>query len=50
MPSLPELQSKTLGLLQAPAVKVLQVLQAPAVQLLLVLKAYVEKLEKEQKG
>jgi large subunit ribosomal protein L10 len=50
MPSLPEIQAKTLGLLQAPAVNVLQVLQAPAVQLLLVLKAYVEKLQKEQKA
>jgi large subunit ribosomal protein L10 len=50
MPSLPEIQAKTLGLLQAPAVQVLQVLQAPAVQLLLVLKAYVEKLQKEGKS
>ena len=48
MPSLPEIQAKTLGLLQAPAVQILQVLQAPAVQLLLVLKAYVEKLQKEE--
>jgi large subunit ribosomal protein L10 len=47
LPSLPEIQSKTLGLLQAPALKVLQVLQAPAIQLLLVLKAYVEKLENQ---
>ena len=50
MPSLPEIQSKVLGLLQQPAVQVLQVLNAPAVQLLLVLKAWVEKLEKEGKA
>jgi large subunit ribosomal protein L10 len=50
MPSLPEIQGKVLGLLQAPAVKVLQILNAPAVQLLLVLKAWVEKLEKEGKA
>ena len=49
MPSLPEIQSKVLGLLQQPAVQVLQVLNAPAVQLLLVLKAWVDKLEKEGK-
>ena len=44
MPSLPEIQAKVLGLLQAPAVKMLQMLNAPAVQLLLVLKAWAEKL------
>jgi large subunit ribosomal protein L10 len=50
MPSLPEIQGKIMGLLQAPAVKVLQILNAPAVQLLLVLKAWVDKLENEGKA
>jgi len=50
MPSLPEIQGKIMGLLQAPAVKVLQILNAPAVQLLLVLKAWVDKLENESKA
>lgn len=50
MPSLPEVQSRVLSLVQAPAVKVLQMLNAPAVQLLLVLKAWIEKLEKEGKS
>ena len=50
MPSLPEIQGRIMGLLQAPAVKVLQILNAPAVQLLLVLKAWVDKLENEGKA
>jgi large subunit ribosomal protein L10 len=43
LPSLDELRSKLIGLLQAPATKVAGVLQAPAGQLARVLGAYVAK-------
>jgi large subunit ribosomal protein L10 len=44
MPSLPELRSKLLGLMQAPAARLVRVLAAPAGQFVRVLKA------KEDKG
>lgn len=43
LPSLDELRSKLIGLLQAPATKLARVLQAPAQQLVGVTKAYGEK-------
>jgi large subunit ribosomal protein L10 len=43
LPSLDELRSKLVGLLQAPAAKMVGVLQAPAQQLVGVTKAYSEK-------
>jgi large subunit ribosomal protein L10 len=43
MPSLPELRSKILGLLQAPAARLVRVLSAPAGQLVRVLKAKQDK-------
>jgi len=43
LPSLDELRSKLIGLLQAPATKVARVLQAPAGSLARVVKAYSEK-------
>ena len=45
MPSLPELRSKLLGMLQAPATSLLRLLNAPASQLARVLKAHQEKEE-----
>ncbi len=45
LPSLDELRSKLLGLLQAPATKLAIVLQAPASQLARVLKARAEQSE-----
>src|SRR5215470_8454243 len=45
MPSLPELRSKLLGLLQAPASQLVRLLNTPASQLARVLKAHEEKLE-----
>jgi len=45
MPSLPELRSKLLGLLQAPASSLVRLLNAPASQLARVLKAHQEKQE-----
>lgn len=44
LPSLDELRSKIIGLLQAPATKIAQVLQAPARDLVGVTKAYSEKV------
>jgi large subunit ribosomal protein L10 len=43
MPSLPELRSKLLGLLSAPATKLVRLLNTPAEQLARVLKAHGEK-------
>ncbi len=43
LPSLDELRSKIVGLLQAPATKIARVVQAPAQQLVGVTKAYSEK-------
>jgi large subunit ribosomal protein L10 len=43
MPSLPELRSKLLGLLNAPAAKLVRMLNAPASQLARVLKAHQDK-------
>jgi large subunit ribosomal protein L10 len=43
MPSLPELRSKLLGLLQAPAGRLVRLLNTPASQLARVLKAHQEK-------
>ena len=43
LPSLDEIRSKLIGLLQAPATKLARVLQAPAQQLVGVTKAYGEK-------
>src|SRR5688500_14607112 len=45
MPSLPELRSKLLGLLQAPASSLVRLLNTPASQMARVLKAHGEKLE-----
>ena len=44
LPSLDELRSKLIGLIQAPATKIAQVLQAPARDLVGVTKAYSEKV------
>ena len=43
MPSLPELRSKLLGLMQAPAARLVRVLNAPSTQLVRVLKARQDK-------
>jgi large subunit ribosomal protein L10 len=43
MPSLPELRSKLLGLMKAPASQLVRLLNAPAAQLARVLKAHEEK-------
>lgn len=43
MPSLDELRSKLVGLVQAPATKIVQIVQAPAGQIARVLGAYAEK-------
>lgn len=43
MPSLPELRSKLLGLLNAPAAKLVRLLSTPASQMVRVLKAHEEK-------
>jgi large subunit ribosomal protein L10 len=45
MPSLPELRSKLLGLLQAPASQLVRLLNTPASQLARVLKAHADKQE-----
>lgn len=45
MPSLPELRSKLLGLMQAPATTLVRLLNTPASQLARVLKAHQEKQE-----
>jgi large subunit ribosomal protein L10 len=45
MPSLPELRSKLVGLLQAPAARLVRVLSAPGSQVARVLKAHEEKAE-----
>ena len=45
MPSLPELRSKLLGLLQAPATQLVRLLNTPAGQLARVLKAHQDKQE-----
>ena len=45
MPSLPELRSKLLGMLQAPASQLVRLLNTPASQMARVLKAHGEKLE-----
>src|SRR5688500_274630 len=45
MPSLPQLRSKLLGLLQAPASQLVRLLNTPASQLARVLKAHQEKQE-----
>ena len=47
MPSLPELRSRLLGLLNAPATRLVRLLNAPASQLVRVMAA---KQEKEEKG
>jgi large subunit ribosomal protein L10 len=47
MPSLPEMRSRLLGLLQAPATRLVRVLQAPGAKMARVLAAHQEKLEKE---
>ena len=47
MPSLPEMRSRLLGLLQAPAGRLVRTLNAPASQLVRVLKAYQEDREKK---
>ena len=47
MPSLPELRSKLLGLLQAPASQLVRLLNTPASQLARVLKANQEKAEEK---
>jgi len=46
MPSLPELQSSFLGLLQAPATKLVRLLSTPGTQMALVLKAHQDEVEK----
>jgi large subunit ribosomal protein L10 len=46
MPSLPELRSKLVGLLQAPAARLMRVLSAPGSQVARVLKAHEEKAGK----
>lgn len=45
MPSLPELRSRLLGMLQAPASQLVRLLNTPASQMARVLKAHGEKLE-----
>ena len=45
MPSLPELRSKLLGMLMAPAAQLVRLLNTPASQMARVLKAHGEKLE-----
>jgi large subunit ribosomal protein L10 len=45
MPSLPELRSKLLGLMNAPASKLVRLLVTPATQMAQVLKAQQDKLE-----
>ena len=45
MPSLPELRSKLLGVMQAPAAKLVRLLATPATQMAQVLKAHQDKLE-----
>lgn len=45
MPSLPELRSRLLGVLQAPASKLVRLLSTPATQMAQVLKAHQDKLE-----
>jgi large subunit ribosomal protein L10 len=45
MPSLPELRSRFLGVLQAPASKLVRLLSTPATQMAQVLKAQQDKLE-----
>jgi large subunit ribosomal protein L10 len=45
MPSLPELRSKLLGMLQAPASQLVRLLNTPASQLARVLKAHADKQE-----
>ena len=47
MPSLPELRSKLLGMLQAPATQLLRVLNAPAGKTVRVLKARQDQLESQ---
>ena len=47
MPSLPELRSSLLGLLQAPATKLVRLLGTPATQMAQVLEARKEKIEKD---
>jgi large subunit ribosomal protein L10 len=47
MPSLPELRSSLLGLLQAPATKLVRLLGTPATQMAQVLKAHQDKIEEE---
>jgi len=47
MPSLPELRSSFLGLLQAPASKLVRLLQEPGRQLAHVLKAHHEKIDQD---
>jgi large subunit ribosomal protein L10 len=44
MPGLPELRSKLLGVLQAPAAKLVRLLNTPAQQMVRVLKAHEEKI------
>jgi large subunit ribosomal protein L10 len=47
MPSLPELRSSLLGLLQAPATKLVRLLGTPATQMARVLEARKEEIEKD---
>jgi large subunit ribosomal protein L10 len=47
LPSLPELRSSFLGLLQAPATKLVRLLSTPGTQMARVLKAHQEETEKE---
>jgi large subunit ribosomal protein L10 len=47
MPSLPELRSSLLGLLQRPATKLVRLLSTPGTQMAQVLKARQEEIEKE---
>ena len=47
MPSLPELRSSLLGLLQAPATKLVRLLGTPATQMAQVLEARKEEIEKD---
>jgi large subunit ribosomal protein L10 len=46
MPSLPELRSSLLGLLQAPATKLVRLLGTPATQMAQVLQAHQDKIER----
>jgi large subunit ribosomal protein L10 len=50
MPSLPEMRSRLLGLMQAPASQLVRLLNTPASQLARVLKAHQEKEEGGDKG